>query len=157
LSWKVHGEWQMLVHRPLLVYQVRGAWNEEGAHAFTRDCGRIGAPMFGTRWAVLGDLREWQLATMDCIPIIRSLAERSAKLGCVMQVLLPGESLIKRDCLTQMVPDRSDYALRFADDRAHAARILDEAAFADAASDLRSVDISGLLQQAERRSASSAP
>jgi hypothetical protein len=118
----------------MLLYQVEGAWNEEGARGFSRATSRLVEPLIEAPWAVLGDLSNWQLATLDCIPRIGKLTEASIRSNCVLQCLLPGEGQLKHDCIVKMVPAAlPGFERHFVDGFEAAEAVLQQRGFAEEA------------------------
>lgn len=137
MSWTAHGDWGLVVIGRVLVYRVAGAWNEEGTRAFFRASSRAAEPLAGQRWAILGDLTEWQLATPESVEVVHSLALRAIEAGCVAQCLMPGDGLLLRDCLRKMVPERMGQFERcYAVDFDQALGVLVDLGFADEAAEI---------------------
>ena len=105
MSWKAHGEWSIRIHGQLLLYRVRGAWNAEGAKAYCEAASAAAEPLIRKPWAILGDLTEWQLATLDCQPYIRRIVERARDFNCKLECLVLGDNPLKADLMRETVPE----------------------------------------------------
>ncbi|MDX1569011.1 MAG: hypothetical protein R3200_00905 [Xanthomonadales bacterium] len=131
MSWKAHGEWCIRVHGQLLLYRVQGAWNAEGAKAYCSAASSAAEPLVHSPWAILGDLTEWQLATLDCQPYIRQISERARDFNCKLQCLIIGDNPLKGDLMRQTVPE--DCQLHLPPDLDTALATLAEAGFEESA------------------------
>lgn len=137
MAWQAHGEWQIRVVDRVLMYRVDGAWNEEAAGAFSDAAVRAAVPLAGDRWAIFGDLRNWQLATLDCEPHIRHISALAIAHGCVLQCLIPGEGPLKHELLERMVPETDRFRRALVADVEAAVAILREEGFEHEAERLR--------------------
>lgn len=65
MSMKEHGRYQIDVHDQMVLFTVSGAWNVPTFQSFCRDLKNTVLEFEGLPWAIVTDMRAWELGPPD--------------------------------------------------------------------------------------------
>lgn len=68
-----HGGFELKLDGDILLAVVNGAWNVETAKAYGQAILKLIEPCKHKTWALISDVKEWELCTPDCELLMRQL------------------------------------------------------------------------------------
>eukprot|EP00581_Thalassiosira_minuscula_P038525 CAMPEP_0184464374 /NCGR_PEP_ID=MMETSP0740-20130409/56706_1 /TAXON_ID=385413 /ORGANISM="Thalassiosira miniscula, Strain CCMP1093" /LENGTH=113 /DNA_ID=CAMNT_0026838869 /DNA_START=137 /DNA_END=478 /DNA_ORIENTATION=+ len=85
--------------------------------------------LFGPPWAMLTDVREWELAKKDSEPLLIRLVASAIKNGLSREAVVNDKGVMKIEQLNMALPEGSGFERRFFDNEASAIQWLEQEGF----------------------------
>ena len=112
LSSVQHGEFTLSVSGNILLANLSGAWNEEAAHAFSKDLKSKVTPLVGADWGHLVYLDDWSLGVPEIKPIVEELVAWCCGNGLKRAAHVYSSSMLKKLQLEDFVAETGDFQRR---------------------------------------------
>lgn len=99
---KRHGTYTLKRSNDTLLVQCLGSWNLETTRLYALEYKAVVAPIIHQDWAVVCDLRQWELATPESMPVFQDLMKWCFDKGLTSCIYLYERSFVKHHHLKQM-------------------------------------------------------
>jgi hypothetical protein len=106
---KRHGSYTLQRSNDTLLVQCLGSWNLETARFYSLEYKAVVAPIIHQDWAMVCDLRQWELATPECMPIFHSLTRWCFDKGMKSCIYIYEQSFVMQLHLKEVTPKSGEY------------------------------------------------
>ena len=125
-----HGQYVLSVENRVFTARCSGLWNAESMALYAKDCFEKTSPLYGEPWAMMTDLRDWELATPDCEPTLIWLLHKGIENGLCKEAVITDQGRIKLRQFNVSMPEGTEnFERQFFEDEASALAWLSELGF----------------------------
>lgn len=124
-----HGQYHICVKGRIFHVKCVGAWNQETMIMYAKESYEHSYKLLGPPWAMLTDIREWELATKDSEPLLIRLVASAIKNGLCREAVVNDKGVMKIEQLNIALPEGSEFERRFFDNEASAIEWLEQEGF----------------------------
>lgn len=113
---KEHGNFEIKFRDHTVYMKASDAWNEETTRAYSAELLKRAEETFTEPgWAILADIRDWGLYTLDSAEVAATYVRRLDELGRTHAAFVVGSDLQTQTVLEHMKPETSIAEYRFFD------------------------------------------
>lgn len=113
MTYGCHGNFKLELVGNVLFQHLSGAWNKENALEYSQQVSILVSPIVNQPWALLNIITEWELATPDCEPIIKSILEIGVDTGLTCEAVVNANGTVKIEQLNRTLPVNRSFKRAF--------------------------------------------
>jgi len=99
---KRHGSYTLTCSKDSMLIKCFGSWNLETTRIYSLEYKAVAAPLINRSWAVVCDMRNWELATPESMTVFQGLMNWCFDMGMKSCIYVYEDSFIKRHYLREM-------------------------------------------------------
>lgn len=99
---KRHGSYYITCSKNTLLVKCIGSWNLETTRLYSLEFKATVAPLINDHWAAIFDMRNWELATPESMPVFQNLMQWCIERGMTSCIYVYEQSFIKKHNIEQM-------------------------------------------------------
>ena len=121
-----HGRFKLARQMDIVQVDFFNSWNEEAAMEYAQVIRGYGEEISAQPWAVLGDLRQWDLGTPESLEVIGQLAIELDSMNRCHTALVVADNNLKKLVLAEALGQDAQRSIAFFDNKRAASAWLSE-------------------------------